>query len=54
MIAENSDIVALTAQADVNRLYVKVMLPALAESAPSGDVEGETTDMNEFLEGARI
>jgi hypothetical protein len=54
MIAENSDIIALTAQADIHRLYVKVIQPALAEFAPTGDVVGEATDMDEFFEGARI
>jgi hypothetical protein len=54
MISENSDIVALTAQADIHRLYVRVIQPALAEFAPSGDVVGETTDIDEYLEGARI
>jgi hypothetical protein len=54
MIAENSDIVALTAQADIHRLYVRVIQPALAELAPTGDVVGEATDIDEYLEGARI
>jgi hypothetical protein len=54
MITENSDIVALTAQADIHRLYVKVIQPALTEFAPTADIVGETTDINEFLEHARI
>lgn len=54
MIAENSDIVALTAQADIDRLYVRVIQPALAEFAPAGDVVGQATDIDEYLEGARI
>ena len=54
MIAENSDIIALTAQADIHRLYERVIQPALAEFVPSRDVERITGDMNQFLEGARI
>lgn len=56
MIAENSDRVALTAQGDIYRLYVKVIQPALAEFAPSVDVNtpGETPSANRFLEYARI
>lgn len=56
MITENSDTVALTAQADIHRLYVKVIQPALAEFAPTVDVDivGETTDIDQFLEHARI
>lgn len=56
MITENSDVVALTAQADIHRLYVKVIQPALAEFAPTVDVDivGETTDIDQFLEHARI
>jgi len=56
MITENSDMVALTAQADIHRLYVKVIQPALAEFAPTVDVDivGETTDIDQFLELARI
>jgi len=54
MIAENSDTVALTAQADIHRLYVRVIQPALAEFVPTVDVVGETTDLDEFLEHARI
>ena len=54
MIAENSDIVALTAQADIHRLYVRIMRPALAEFAPTEECIGETDDMDEFLERARV
>ena len=56
MITENSDMVALTAQADIQRLYVKVIQPALAEFAPTVDFDivGETTDIDQFLEHARI
>lgn len=55
MIAENSDIIALTAQADIDRIYVKVIRPALAEFAP-GDVKiiGDARNINEFLESIRI
>lgn len=56
MITENSDMVALTAQADIHWLYIKVIQPALAEFAPTVDVDiiGETTDIDQFLERARI
>lgn len=54
MIAENSDIIARTAQGDIHRLYIKVIQPALAEFAPTGDVVGETTDIDEFFERAQI
>lgn len=54
MISENSDPVALTAQADIHRFYVKVVRPVLMEFAPANDVIGlETTDLEVFLEGAR-
>ncbi len=46
--------VALTAQADIHRLYVKVIQPALAEFVPTADIVGETTDIDQFLEHARI
>ncbi len=54
MITENSDVVALTAQADIHRLCVKVVQPALSEFAPTVDIVRETTDIDEFLEHARI
>jgi|SRR5882724_10010114 len=54
MITENSDVVALTAQADIHRLYVKVVKPALADFALTVDTVRETTDIDEFLELARI
>jgi hypothetical protein len=54
IIPENSDPVALTAQADIHRFYVKVVQPALKEFAPGNDVKGsETTDLEVFLEAAR-
>lgn len=53
MIAENSDIVALTAQADIHRLYVKVLQPALRDFVPADDVIGECEGLDEFLEAAR-
>ena len=53
MIPENSDPVALTAQADTHRFYVRVIRPALMEFAPAEDVFGfETTDLEVFLEAA--
>src|SRR5215467_6132843 len=54
MIPENSDKVALTAQADIARLYVKVIQPALANFVATADAGGETRDIDEFLERARI
>lgn len=54
MIREDSDSVALTAQADIHRFYVRVMQPALMEFAPADDVIGlETSDLEVFLEAAR-
>ena len=53
MIPENSDKVALTAQADIHRLYMKVIQPALAEFTPTADVGGETKHIDEFLDRAR-
>ena len=40
MIAENTDPVALTAQADIDRFYRKVIGPALVEFAPGPDMIG--------------
>ena len=56
MIPENSDTVALSAQDDIHRLYVKVIQPTLAEFASTVDVGivGEATDIDQFLEHARI
>lgn len=53
MIAENSDIVALTAQADIHRLYVEVLQPALRDFASADDVVGECERLDEFLDAAR-
>jgi hypothetical protein len=54
MIPENSDPVALNAQADIHRFYVRVIQPALEEFVPVEDVAGlETTDLDLFLEAAR-
>jgi hypothetical protein len=51
---EDSDPVALAAQADMHRFYVKVIQPALREFASTEDVIGlETTDLDVFLEAAR-
>jgi hypothetical protein len=55
MIAENSDIVALTAQADLHRLYVKVIQPALAEFAPNNaNIVEEPRNIDEFWDNARM
>lgn len=54
VIPENSDSVALTAQADIHRFYVRVIQPALMEFTPANDALGlETTDLEVFLEAAR-
>jgi hypothetical protein len=54
VIPENSDPVAMTAQADIHRFYVGAIQPALMEFAPANDVIGvETTDLEVFLEAAR-
>lgn len=53
-IPEDSDIVALTAQADIHRFYVRVIRPTLKKFAPAGDVIGlGTKDLDVFLEAAR-
>ena len=53
VIREDSDPVALTAQADTHRFYVSVIRPALMEFAPAEDVFGfETTDLDVFLDAA--
>jgi|ERR1700733_6021255 len=55
MIAENSDMDALVAQADIHRFYIRVIQPALAEFVPTDDiVGGETSELEEFLERARV
>lgn len=54
MIPEDSDPVALIAQADMHRLYIKVIQPALAEFAPGNDLVGlQTNELETFLEAAR-
>lgn len=54
-IPENSDPVALTAQADIRRFYGKVIAPALAEFAPSPDpTAGFAPDLDTFLDRAQI
>jgi hypothetical protein len=51
VIREDSDPVALTAQADIHRFYVRVIQPALMEFAPAEDIPGfETTDLDVFLD----
>jgi hypothetical protein len=54
MIAENSDTVALTAQADIYRLYLKVIQPGLAEFTEFRSIPIEATDIDSRLEAARI
>lgn len=55
MLPENSDPVALTAQADIHRFYIRVVQPALEEFVPADDVDGiEAADIEAFLETARI
>ena len=52
-IPEDSDPVALTAQADIHRFYVRVIQPAMMEFASTEDIPGfETTDLDLFLEAA--
>jgi hypothetical protein len=54
VIPENSDPVALTAQADIQRFFVRVVQPSLMEFAPGNDVTGlETKDLQVFLEAVR-
>lgn len=54
MIPEDSDPVALAAQADIHRFYIKVLQPALQEFTPTDYVVGlEACDMEDFLEAAR-
>lgn len=54
VMSENSEPVALTAQTDIHRFYVKVVRPVLMEFVPANDVIGlETTDLAVFLEAAR-
>jgi hypothetical protein len=48
MIPENTDPVALTAQADIDRFYRKVIGPAVVEFAPGPDmIGGAATDEDE-------
>lgn len=54
MIAENSDLEALRAQADIHRFFAKVIQPALEEFVPTDDIVGlETDDMDVFLDAAQ-
>src|SRR4051812_14608850 len=55
MLVENTDMVALRAQADIERFYSRVICPTLAELVPEpAPLGGVTTDMNVFLDAARI
>jgi hypothetical protein len=55
MLPQNTDVIALRAQADIERFYSRVVHRTLAdlvaEEAPTG---GVTLDMDVFLEAARI
>lgn len=55
MLPENSDMIALRAQADITRFYSKIIHPVIAglvpEDAPPG---GVTSDADAFFEAARI
>ena len=54
LIQENSDPIALTAQADILRFYSKVIYPALAEFAPGPDVTGGVArDLDTFFARAQ-
>lgn len=54
MLAENSDSVALKAQADIERFYSRVVGPTLANLAPEDDpASGEFTDFNAFLDACQ-
>ena len=53
-IQENSDPIALGAQADIHRFYGKVIHPALVEFTPGPDVTGGvTSDLDTFLDRAQ-
>jgi hypothetical protein len=54
-IPENSDLSALTAQADIHRFYSKVIGVALTEFPPDPDVTGGVvTDLDTFLDRAQV
>jgi hypothetical protein len=54
MIQENSDPIALTAQADIHRFHKRVIELALAEFTPGPDVEGgDAPSLDVFLEKAQ-
>src|SRR5262245_52086426 len=54
MIQENSDPIALAAQADIQRFYCRVVYAALTEFAPGPDVEGGVaSDENASLDRAK-
>jgi hypothetical protein len=55
MIQENSDRIALTAQADIQRFYSRVIYLALTEFAPGPDVTGGIApDLDTFLDRAQV
>jgi hypothetical protein len=54
LIRENSDQVALIAQADIDRFFIRVIRPALGNFAPGPDVPGGIVDdMDTFLDRAK-
>jgi hypothetical protein len=51
MIQENSDPIAMAAQADIHRFFFKIIHPALIEFEPGPDQpRGEFSDMDAFLD----
>jgi hypothetical protein len=53
-IQQNSDPIALTAQADIHRFYSRVIYPALTEFAPGPDVTGGVApDLDTFFARAQ-
>jgi hypothetical protein len=54
MIQENSDQIAVAAQADIDRFYSKVICPALMEFVPGADITGGIApDENTFFARAK-
>jgi hypothetical protein len=55
MIAENSDGEALIAQGDIDRFFLKVIAPALAEFKATNDIPPmEMSEIEDYLEAARL
>ena len=54
LIQENSDPIAMTAQADIHRFFESIIRPALVEFEPGAEIPGGVVnDMDVFLENAR-